>query len=98
MNRLNGSCTLIFKQFVAFLVNPCPSKNVRSIDSSSGQCIYATTLTHCVGVQQVNDASLLDVSLLARPREGDKAAWAIIWFRTSGEAFMSLLLGVMDSF
>lgn len=32
MNRLNGSCTLIFKQFVVFLVNPCPSKNVRSID------------------------------------------------------------------
>jgi hypothetical protein len=32
MNRLSWSCTLIFKQFVASLVNPYCSKNVRSIE------------------------------------------------------------------
>ena len=31
MNRLGWSCTLTFKQFVAFLVTPSRSKNVRTI-------------------------------------------------------------------
>src|SRR5262245_42023065 len=31
MNRLGWSCTLTFKQFVAFLVTPVRSKNVRSV-------------------------------------------------------------------
>src|SRR5262249_9799475 len=53
MTRLRWSCTLTFKQFVAFLVNPFRSKNVRSIDLGDsyskhyGHPVTAPTKRNC---------------------------------------------------
>ena|SRR5262249_47221864 len=63
MTRLRWSCTLTFKQFVAFLVNPFRSKNVRSIDNNINTILSKKKLLMSANITIVS-AMLLNIILV----------------------------------